>query len=124
MLFLVSIFFAGVPLFFQYSVFLGGERKKLLLTRIFTEIVVYCPESKTAEATQEPVRKDIHGGDGAKEISPQKSAGNKKRSPATAQTKQPEPGEQPSPEVTLKENAQEPKEQHFTIHYGCNRLQL
>ena len=83
------------------------------------EIVVYCPESKTAEATQEPVRKDIHGDEVAKKISPQKSAGNKKSPSATAQTKQPEPGEQPSPEVTLKENAQEPKEQHFTIHYGA-----
>ena len=28
-----------------------------------SEIVVYCPESKAATATQEPARKNIHGGE-------------------------------------------------------------
>ena len=82
------------------------------------EIVVYCPESKTADATQEPVRKDIHGGEGGKETRRQKTA-EKKVAPEPEHKKLPEAEEQPSPEIIIKENAQEPKEQHFTIHYGA-----
>ncbi|HAR32949.1 MAG TPA: BREX system Lon protease-like protein BrxL [Desulfobacter sp.] len=82
------------------------------------EIVVYCPESKTAEATQDPVRKDIHDGEGAKESSQRKPA-EKKIAPEPEHKKLPEPEEQPSPDIIIKENAQEPNAQHFTIQYGA-----
>lgn len=82
------------------------------------EIVVYCPESKTAEATQDPVRKDVHDGEGAKESSQRKTA-EKKIAPEPEHKKLPEPEEQPSPDIIIKENAQEPNAQHFTIQYGA-----
>lgn len=82
------------------------------------EIVVYCPESKTAQATQDPVRKDIHDGEGAKESSQRKTA-EKKIAPEPEHKKLPEPEEQPSPDIIIKENAQEPNAQHFTIQYGA-----
>ena len=82
------------------------------------EIVVYCPESKTAEATQGPIRKDIHDGEGAKESSQRKTA-EKKITPEPEHKKLPEPEEQPSSDIIIKENAQEPKAQHFTIQYGA-----
>lgn len=82
------------------------------------EIVVYCPESKTAQATQDPLRKDIHDGEGAKESSQRKTA-EKKIAPEPEHKKLPEPEEQPSPDIIIKENAQEPNAQHFTIQYGA-----
>ncbi|WP_404326442.1 BREX system Lon protease-like protein BrxL [Cobetia sp. UIB-001] len=80
------------------------------------EVVVYCPESQNASATQEPSRRNIHVGDEEGELAPAL------------------PGP-PSAEVELKPEisasgavtgtvtkaaapAAEPQEQHFTILYG------
>jgi ATP-dependent Lon protease len=74
------------------------------------EVVVFCPESKTAHATQEPTRRDIHGG------------GETSDAPETDNSTSPEP----NPEVTSEAKNVEPtievepelKEQRFTIYYG------
>ena len=92
------------------------EFAKINLSYIDTdgkEIIVFCPESKAASATQEPARRDIH----SNEASP----------PVTSETPTtvPEPtvpARYPADEETI-EASQEPvieelKEQHYTIHYG------
>ena len=82
------------------------------------EIVVYCPESKTAQATQEPVRKNIH--EGEKPID-QTVSSQIESAPKTI-SKPPEVAP-PSLETKKSEEAEfiveELKEQHFTIHYGA-----
>ena len=77
------------------------------------EIIVYCPESKFAPATQDPVRKNIHDGGG--EASEQGT--NAAQTVTTAQVTQPTVIE---PSVSLP-TALEPQltEQHYTIHYGA-----
>lgn len=79
------------------------------------EIIVYCPESKAADATQEPVRKDIHGSEGAKG----KGCGWQKSIEKEKIISKPAQSKQSSPDVIIKEEAQGPQEQHFTIHYGA-----
>jgi ATP-dependent Lon protease len=79
------------------------------------EIVVYCPESKTAGATQDPNRRDIH------------DAGNQHERPKQIEVStsrisiplSPETAEQPIPEEMQKTIPPVLKEQHFTIHYGA-----
>ena len=80
------------------------------------EIIVYCPESKSAPATQEPVRKDIH--DASESID-------------VTKTEEPIPVSKTSdihqdiPESNAPSlNTEAPatsvlQEQHFTIHYGA-----
>ncbi|MEW9798033.1 BREX system Lon protease-like protein BrxL [Alteromonas sp. CYL-A6] len=76
------------------------------------EVVVYCPESKEASATQEPIRKNIHGEADEEQL--------------------PVDDDVPAPVIKTKENVVkvadqdeiqaetvEPEEQHFTIHYGA-----
>jgi len=73
------------------------------------EIIVYCPESKTAAATQDPVRRDIHEQPGSEQTSRKTDTKTTALPPADEiQT-----GPTPTPEVP------ELKEQHFTIHYGA-----
>ncbi len=72
------------------------------------EVVVFCPESKDAPATQEPTRRRLHQTDGqpAEVVGVQSSA-----QPATTV----------SPASTLntaEKTSIEQKERHFTIHYG------
>jgi len=78
------------------------------------EVVVYCPESMTAVATQEPVRKDIHDKQGViRAESPRilnKKATHDPVVEATLETKH---------EEKLEEPVQKVKEQHFIIHYGA-----
>lgn len=74
------------------------------------EVVVYCPESRNAPATQEPTRKSIHA-----------SAGEEERA-APASSDQPVVAviatvEQP-PLVAASGGEAELQEQHYTIHYG------
>lgn len=69
------------------------------------EIVVYCPESQRAQATQQPMRKSLDGS-----IAPPPSAKIEDTSPTPSPTVADEPTE------TAAETA--PKEQHFTIFYG------
>jgi ATP-dependent Lon protease len=75
------------------------------------EVVVYCPESKSAHATQAPARRDIHAGGNKPEIQPQKTTATV---PTTTKL----------PLVKAKESSPEPtppelQEQHFTIYYGA-----
>lgn len=74
-----------------------------------SEVVVYCPESKAATATQEPSRRNIHvdGGSVAIESAPVAAVSSVLLEPTT------------SPETVGEvAAAEEPTEQHFTIHYG------
>ncbi len=76
------------------------------------EIVVYCPESKLAHATQVPSRRDIHAG------------GNKQETQPPQKTTATVPTVTKLPLVEAKESSPEPplpelQEQHFTIHYGA-----
>jgi ATP-dependent Lon protease len=77
------------------------------------EVVVYCPESKTATATQDPARRDIHNdlGDGQESPKPKKKAKTE-----TAPVKEDNPDAKLTVEPIQKE---ELKEQHYTIHYGA-----
>ncbi len=80
------------------------------------QVIVYCPESKTADATQNPVRKDIHDEQGVVETEATEELPKKKETPAQKVKIEVPPeikNEEPLEEVI------EPKEQHFTIHYGA-----
>ncbi|MEW8420162.1 MAG: BREX system Lon protease-like protein BrxL, partial [Candidatus Thiodiazotropha endolucinida] len=79
------------------------------------EVVVYCPESKSAPATQEPVRRDIHGDEGTVEESDSKPTSTVTE-PSTATLKEDEAVETAVPDETIIE---ELTEQHYTIHYGA-----
>lgn len=75
------------------------------------EVVVYCPESKAATATQEPSRRNIHEGEEGNEAESDPQAS----SPMAAEVAVPTEPHSPAiePEISA-----EPQEQHFTIHYG------
>lgn len=80
------------------------------------EIVVYCPESKSAPATQDPVRKDIH--DASESAEDTQSEISKPVPPMPAVTPHiPDPIVDP----VVAELPDEPvlQEQHYTIHYGA-----
>ncbi|MGL4837647.1 MAG: BREX system Lon protease-like protein BrxL, partial [Shewanella sp.] len=80
------------------------------------EVFVYCPESKSANATQNPIRKDIHDEQGVVEAEIAEELPKKKATPA------PEVKIEAPPEIKKEEFVEEviePKEQHFTIHYGA-----
>jgi ATP-dependent Lon protease len=69
------------------------------------EVIVYCPESREAEATQHPVRKALKGG-------PRKAAPEPKKEAA------PPPVPTDVPAAATPPPSPEPAERHFTIHYG------
>lgn len=73
------------------------------------EVVVYCPESKAATATQEPGRRNIHvdGTPAAIESAPVVTTLSEPLEPTTSL--------ETVGEVAA---AEEPTEQHFSIHYG------
>lgn len=79
------------------------------------EVVVYCPESKDAEATQQPVRQPLAAP--AESAAVARTAAKPSRrlaeSPAIATDREAAPSQPPD----LLPDA-EPKEQHFTILYG------
>ena len=75
------------------------------------EIIVDCPESRGASATQEPNRRDIHGGDG--EVRPDNTNSGQTVVAETA----PVVTEAVQTEV---ENPAQLEEQHFEIHYGAS----
>lgn len=84
------------------------------------EVVVFCPESKSAPATQDPVRKDIHDASENSEDAKTEEPIQVPQKPAITQRK-PEPAEEPaSAELTAEpELREELQEQHYTIHYGA-----
>lgn len=69
------------------------------------EIIVYCPESKKAQATQEPIRKSLDGGAAPPPAAKREEALTPPPSPAADELAA------PPAETVL-------KEQHFTIFYG------
>ena len=75
------------------------------------EVVVYCPESRAAAATQEPSRRSIHAGEGNGE-----ATGEPQGSSAVVEEVAVPP--EPSAPATEPEPSLELQEQHFTIHYG------
>lgn len=81
------------------------------------EIVVYCPESKIAAATQEPVRRDIHAQLGSTEESRPTSA-KVASAPLAFETQIPQ-STAPKLEGLTEAEIPELQEQHFTIHYGA-----
>lgn len=80
------------------------------------EVVVYCPESQNASATQEPSRRNIHAGDEEGELAPALPG------PPSAEVEfKPEISAAAAVTGTVTEAAApaaEPQEQHFTILYG------
>ncbi|MAE92197.1 MAG: TIGR02688 family protein [Pelagibaca sp.] len=95
------------------------EFAKINLSYISTdgkEVVVFCPESKSAPATQDPVRRDIHDASESAEDTP--SEVSKPELPTPAVTPDiPDPISNP----VVAEVPDEPvlQEQHYTIHYGA-----
>lgn len=80
------------------------------------EVVVFCPESKDAQATQEPARRRLNRADGqpAEVVAAQPAA-----QPAPATTESPAvPTAIPPALVVISPPLVELKEQHFTILYG------
>jgi ATP-dependent Lon protease len=79
------------------------------------EVVVYCPESRNAIATQHPTRKSLN----AWQTTETAPAGRKRREKVAAIPIQDvEAVSQPSTTTTLTETDKELKEKHFTIFYG------
>ncbi|KKM11535.1 ATP-dependent Lon protease [Clostridiales bacterium PH28_bin88] len=86
------------------------------------EVVVYCPESKNAQATQKPVRKELGQSSVTDFLQQEEPSEDKQPLPLTGTDEK--TGGKPSslPEVSEYRpgtpNEDEPKEQHFTIFYG------
>lgn len=80
------------------------------------EVVVFCPESKSAPATQDPVRKDIHDASESAEDTPSEVSKSVLPTPVVTQNI-PDPISTP----VVAELPDEPalQEQHYTIHYGA-----
>jgi ATP-dependent Lon protease len=79
------------------------------------EVIVYCPESKDATATQEPARRRLN----ELEVSPAEAVAPAAQAPVAAETV-PVPAPEPvTPSTPVTEAiVAELKEQHFTILYG------
>jgi ATP-dependent Lon protease len=92
------------------------------------ERVVYCPESKAAPATQDPVRRNLDDDPGTTKDKRPKDRPEpvEKKEPETASNDQAE-SEPVSPEMEELPEIEKPpeieipelKEQHYTIHYGA-----
>ena len=83
------------------------------------EVIVYCPESKEAQATQEPVRKKLDSG-AEKEDTLTEPVLESQHHLETAEKHEPEPLTEPeeAPKEPILDNHQEPTEKHYTIFYG------
>lgn len=84
------------------------------------EVVVYCPESKSAKATQQPVRKELEQTSGT-DLPLQKEASKDKELLPRADEKAGEKqfnAQKVSQDLSNTPSGDEPKEQHFTILYG------
>lgn len=83
------------------------------------EVVVDCPESKSAPATQEPIRRDIHSDE-----APDQAAKEPPRPEAVATPPQVamDVAEVPESPPVDEPVIEELKEQHYSIHYGATGL--
>lgn len=81
------------------------------LTSEGTEVVVYCPESKDAAATQEPTRRKLNASEQI-ESQPDEKEASTNRTPEVSNSQ--------TPAAPLEEISSQPQasEQHFTIMYG------
>lgn len=80
------------------------------------EIEVFCPESKIAPATQDPIRRNIHDEPGSK--SGNKKIDEKKVSTPSSITVSVSEDKNFNQKGITEENTFELQEQHFTIYYG------
>lgn len=76
------------------------------------EVVVFCPESKSAPATQDPIRRDIHSDESSDQAA--KELSRPEVTPSAIEVMA-EVAELPADEIVIEEL----KEQHYTIHYGA-----
>lgn len=79
------------------------------------EVIVYCPESKSASATQEPVRRDIHSDDALDQAAKGSSNPETAATPPQVASEVTEIPQPPVDEPVIEGL----KEQHYTIHYGA-----
>lgn len=80
------------------------------------DIIVYCPESKSATATQEPARRDIHSGEASKNLT------NTTQKPESTEEVVDDSSSTVDVEVVDESElarSEELKEQHYTIQYGA-----
>lgn len=80
------------------------------------EVIVYCPESKSAPATQEPIRRDIHSDEAPDQASKEPPKSEAVETPPQVAVDVAENPESPAVDEPVIE---ELKEQHYTIHYGA-----
>lgn len=80
------------------------------------EVVVFCPESKSAPATQEPTRRQLNQAEGQPVVVVGRQPATKS-APAAAEPPAAPMPTAPTP-VAITAPLAERKEQHFTIHYG------
>lgn len=81
------------------------------------EIVVFCPESKSAPATQDPVRRDIHDAPDGSENTQSDDLKAVIPKPVVTTRKTSEPMAVPAESAVIVEPMLQ--EQHYTIHYGA-----
>ncbi len=79
------------------------------------EVIVWCPESKNSEATQNPARRQLPGTMSA--VSPATATTTKQPPPTEPPPPVSEPAIEPAP-LPILEEAGELKDKHFTIYYG------
>ncbi len=75
------------------------------------EIVVWCPESRNAQATQEPVRRRL-------DVAKESSNSARHNTPEPAEGGQYTEFNMPQPALPAEAEERSPEEQHFTIYYG------
>jgi ATP-dependent Lon protease len=81
------------------------------------EVVVFCPESKSAPATQDPVRRDIHDAPDGSENTQSDDLKAVIPKPVVTTRKTSEPMAVPAESAVIVEPVLQ--EQHYTIHYGA-----
>jgi ATP-dependent Lon protease len=79
------------------------------------EIVVFCPESQNAPATQNPNRQDLNA---SPEPRPRKRSSKATSKATSQQTRSPDPMQEEHPPQDVPPVPPELTEQHFTIYYG------
>lgn len=82
------------------------------------EVIVYCPESKSASATQEPVRRDIHSDDASVQVTNESPKAESAAVPAATPSQVVEEVTETHEALVDEPVIEELKEQHYTIHYG------
>ena len=80
------------------------------------EVIVYCPESKSAPATQEPIRRDIHSDEAPDQATKEPP---KPEAVATPPHVAADAADVPESSPVDEPIVEELKEQHYTIHYGA-----